>query len=443
MTPPVLLLSFCILSCGTYVVWPSRWNVPAHLQVGFALVAYVIPSLLTDTLVSFPRDLVEMLALIMAMGVVSYLAGLVGGAQLPRLRITNLRFAFTRMSDADYSRFVARRVTPLVALAVVGMAGSFAIMGFVPLFARNPLMAKFFRGAYQQSYRTVAIPFRTSYFTIVTLWPILFILWYRTRRLGHLLLLAISWATIAVTLTRGQIGAGFLLAVGLIAASKGRGTTIAYVLLVLGLYILGSFTYYLLGLFLNNQGLTSIYANGFGNRIASGAQDIADAVSFLAAFLSHPSLTYGRTFIGGLVPYNYRWNPAVWSLQVITGMDSIENIVSGGLRLPVPLIGYTAFGFPGVISVSFLSGLFMGYGARFAQRYVRGGSLVRAAVALSLYNTVVSQMSAFYSLSLYNLPAIVLTLFMAYRVKLWMRQRPRRPVGSTPMLAQSGVTLGI
>jgi len=127
----------------------------------------------------------------------------------------------------------------------------------------------------------------------------------------------------------------------------------------------------------------------------------------------------------------------------MTGMDSIENMVSGGLRLPVPLIGYTAFGYPGVISVSFLSGLFMGYGTRFAQRYVRGGNLVRAAVAVSLYNTVVSQMSAFYWLSLYNLPAIALTLLMAYRVKLWMRQRPRKPVGSTPMLAQSGVTLRI
>lgn len=440
MTTVVILLSFCILSCGTYVVWPSRWNVPAHLQVGFALVAYVIPSLLTDTLVSFPRDLVEMLALIMAMGAVSYLAGLVGGAQLPRLRITNLRFAFTRMSDADYSRFVARRVTPLVALAVVGMAGSFAIMGFVPLFARNPLMAKFLRGAYQQSYRTVAIPFRTSYFTIVTLWPILFILWYRTRRLSHLLLLAISWAAIAVTLTRGPMGAGFLLAVGLIAASKGRGTTIGYVLFVLGLYVLGSLA---LGLLLDNQGLASLYANGFGNRITSGAPDLPDALNFLAAFLSHPSFTYGRTFIGGLVPYHYRWNPAVWSLQVLTGMDSIENIVSGGLRLPAPLMGYTAFGYPGVITVSFFSGLFMGYGTRFAQRYVRGGSLVRAAVAVSLYNTVVSQMSVFYWLQLYNVPAIALTLLMAYRVKLWMRQRPRRPVGSTPMLAQSGVTLRI
>lgn len=437
MTTVVILLSFCILSCGTYVVWPSRWNVPAHLQVGFALVAYVIPSLLTDTLVSFPRDLVEMLALIMAMGAVSYLAGLVGGAQLPRLRITNLRFAFTRMSDADYSRFVARRVTPLVALAVVGMAGSFAIMGFVPLFARNPLMAKFLRGAYQQSYRTVAIPFRTSYFTIVTLWPILFILWYRTRRLSHLLLLAISWAAIAVTLTRGPMGAGFLLAVGLIAASKGRGTTIGYVLFVLGSYVLGSLA---LGLLLDNQGLTSLYANGFVNRITSGAPDLPDALNFLAAFLSHPSFTYGRTFIGGLVPYHYRWNPMVWSLQVLTGMDSIENIVSGGLRLPVPLMGYTAFGYPGVITVSFFSGLFMGYGTRFAQRYVRGGSLVRAAVAVSLYNTVVSQMSVFYWLQLYNVPAIALTLFMAYPVKLWMRQRPRRPVGSTPMLAQSGVT---
>ena len=436
MTTVVILLSFCVLSCGTYVVWPSRWNVPAHLQVGFALVAYVIPSLLTDTLVSFPRDLVEMLALIMAMGAVSYLAGLVGGAQLPRLRITNLRFAFTRMSDADYSRFVARRVTPLVALAVVGMAGSFAIMGFVPLFARNPLMAKFLRGAYQQSYRTVAIPFRTSYFTIVTLWPILFILWYRTRRLSHLLLLAISWAAIAVTLTRGPMGAGFLLAVGLIAASKGRGTTIGYVLFVLGSYVLGSLA---LGLLLDNQGLTSLYANGFVNRITSGAPDLPDALNFLGAFLSHPSFTYGRTFIGGLVPYHYRWNPMVWSLQVLTGMDSIENIVSGGLRLPVPLMGYTAFGYPGVITVSFFSGLFMGYGTRFAQRYVRGGSLVRAAVAISLYNTVVSQMSVFYWLQLYNVPAIALTLFMAYPVKLWMRQRPRRPVGSTPMLAQSGV----
>lgn len=442
MTAVVLLFSFCVLFCGTYIVWPSRWNVPAHMQVGFALVAYIIPSLLADTLVSFPRDLVEMFALIMAIGAVSYLVGLVAGAQLPSLRITNLRFAFTRMSDADYSCFVARRVTPLVALAVIGMAGSFAIMGFVPLFARNPLMAKFFRGDYQQSYRTVAIPFRISYSTIVTLWPILFVLWYRTRRLSHLLLLAISWAAIMVTLTRGPMGAGVLLALGLIAASKGRGTTVGYVLLVLSVYILGSLAYYLLGLFLSNKGLI-FYANGFGNRIASGAPDLADALNFLAAFLSHPSLTYGRTFMGGLVPYHYRWNPAIWSLQVLNSTENIENIVSGGLRLPVPLIGYTAFGYPGVISVSFLSGLFMGYGSRFAQRYVRGGSLLRAVVAVSLYNTVVYQMSTFYWLSLYNLPAIAVVLLMTYRVKLRMRQSPRRPVGRVPMLAQSGVTLQI
>jgi len=67
---------------GTYLVWPSRWNVPAHAALGFCVTAYVFPGLATDIWESFDARTNLMYAQINVLGALSMVAGLFVGFRL-------------------------------------------------------------------------------------------------------------------------------------------------------------------------------------------------------------------------------------------------------------------------------------------------------------------------------------------------------------------------
>ena len=440
----LLAISLASFAFGTYIVWPSRWNVPAHLQVGFATTAYILPLLMTDVLSRYDRALISILTAMVCLGAVANMFGVFVGGRLPRIKLLRIPFSFKTLSSSELIRLSSRRGTMLFVGALAGLIVSFLVMGFVPMFAAKPYAAKFFRGEYQDSYLPVAIPFRSSYYIIITLIPVLGALWYETRRLRYVALLAVGAAAISTTLNRGPLGEALLLLAGVMAASKGRRWSLIYLVSVPLVYFIGSTYYYMLWKYAGILEVPKFYHRiepGIFALAAAGSPDIKDTFILLSAFLARGSFTYGRTFFGGLIPFHYEWNPAVWTLGVISGGD-VNGLVSGGLRLPVPVWGYTAFGWPGAVLVLFLSGLISGHGAAFARRYVAGGSVLRAVIALVLYTTVVGQMTRFYLLSIYGLPAFVTTLLIAYNVRVSVTPRARDWVATGAAVEQGNYISG-
>lgn len=411
----IVPISLTLLAVGSYLVWPSRWNIPAHLQLGFCITAYIIPVIGTDVLDNFSKNTVDMYVTILFWGTLFYLAGLFWGAKTHLTAVSRSRYAFVRFTESRFVEFISKRTSRLMLIGVVGVVISFIGMGFVPVFAEDPLAAKFFRGAYQESYRAYAPLFRGSMYLIQTLIPVALTVWYVTRRSGLLFLSILGATLIALSLTRGPVVYGILLFLGLVVAHR-KKWFVTYIIFLVLIYPLGSLSYLLIANIFGVVGLAGLYdTQSIWHVIASGAPDISDQLQFMEAFLDHGSLTYGRTFFGGLIPYHFEWNPAVWALSVISAED-ISEIISGGLRLPVSIWGYTAFGWIGVILVPLLSGFIWGKATHFAKQYIGSASIVRSIVVLMLYLTLGTQLSGFYALSMYTIPQIIISLLLIFPI---------------------------
>ncbi|MGO9268515.1 MAG: hypothetical protein ACLQBA_27120 [Candidatus Binataceae bacterium] len=415
----MLALALSVFTIGSYLVWPSRWNIPAHFQLAFVIPAYVIPVLMTNALSQYPRDLLALFVPLLEVGAGFYIVGMVCGSALPRMKLTRWPFTFTSLSEPELIAFASRQAIWLGLFSILGMVVSFRVMGFVPMFAADPMVAKYLRGSYQDSYRNVAVLLRSSEQIIFLTVPIMAVLYYVTRRKLFALIGVLQLALQALTLSRGLFGAPLVTGLGLIAVSRGYKAFIMYLtLLVFAVVAASASTYYAARLLLPE--FAQIEQGTVWENIASGAPDIPQTLDFMAAFERRPQWTYGRTFVGGLIPFHYRWNPDIWSLAVEASDEDLDinTVISGGLRLPPPVMGYTAFGWPGAIIVCLLSGLATGYGAVFARRYVGPGSLVSSVIALSLYNTAVLQFVEFYSISIYTVFTIFVAFMFAYRVEV-------------------------
>jgi hypothetical protein len=421
----LLVIALSVFSIGTYLVWPSRWNIPAHINVGFVLTAYVVAGLLTDSLKPFPPSLVEFFQMIMVVGAGAFVIGMVIGAALPHFKILAIPFSFASLDESELITFVSRRVIWLGLISIAGIAISFRIMGFIPMFAEDPLVAKYLRGSYQDTYRQVAVLYRGSEQVIVVTLPLVLILFYTTRRLVFATIGLTQMALMSLTLIRGYFGFPLMLAGGVIAVYRGSKTIFVYMLIVVfSVAVASASSYYIWKAFFPQDAAN--FGTSVWDEIASGTPDISDNLTFLRAFEEHREWTYGRTFIGGLVPFHYRWNPAIWSLRVEADDPDLDanEVLSGGLRLPPPVVGYAAFGWPGVVLVSLLSGLAAGYMATFARANVGLGSPLRTTVVLGIYNIIGFEFVNFYMTSIYAVFAVCIMLIFTYPISLKMGAAP-------------------
>lgn len=398
--------SLMLLACGTYLIWPSRWNVFAHMQLGFSLIAYIIPIFKTHLLRHFSPALERIDAEILLVGALAYAAGLYIGALFPGHAMLPLDPIFARLPPTKMEHVVQRRAKLMLFASILGLAGCFAAMGFVPAFAANPFAAKFFRGYYAHLYHPVEIPFRTFYFFIVTLIPITFAIWWQKRRPVWLLLSLLSVLTMAVCLTRGPVATGGLMVLGLICARR-REWSLFYLILLLFIFPIGAGFYKIIG-------LRTYHGSNIWQVISIGAPDVPDQLNFLRGFLTIGSWTWGRTFWGGLIPSHYLWNPSIYSLDIINNFSNVNKVISGGLRIPAPLWGYTAFGWWGVVLVPGLSGIFTGNLTNFLKKYVTNASILQATLAMVIFSTAGVFYTQFYTLSIYWLPPLFITICVGY-----------------------------
>ncbi len=413
------LIFFCssIFMCGTYLVWPSRYNIMAHLNVGFIFIAYFVPSIILKDQKDFPENIVSLYTLILFAGAICYVLGLYFGFLLKPLRIAN--FSFITL-DADVYKERIIKITRLFLLVgIIGLGFGYLLMGFVPAFAADPVAAKFFRGIYQVPFY-VSIVYYSSYFILTTITPIAIVIWYTNKKKTLFLYGAgLAVTLMMVSLSRGPAFSGVVLALAIIMSFKSRRMFFLLIFMLISIYLLSSVFYFIVGVKDFAEVGTGIKTDHiFWRVVAGGSIDIQDQLHFLEFFNKNPIWTYGRTILGGLVPSHFAWNPAVYTLRVTNPGEKLNTLISGGLRLSPPMWGYVSFQWAGVIMFCFLSGIIKGILLKFTKYWIyKSKSLLVASVLIIFNLSIFGPIAEFFTLSIYALPPVLVLMFYAFRFK--------------------------
>ncbi|GAB2700880.1 hypothetical protein GCM10027037_27300 [Mucilaginibacter koreensis] len=399
-----------VLTLGGYILWPSRYNALQHLSVGGAFVSIVVPTMILYIQDYYPADIVHLYTQILVLGTVAFLAGMFLGYILGQGLTT--RFSFDVMGVEAYEKRVTNITTNMMMAGVIGLIISYAVMGFIPMFAEDPISAKLFRGQYQAPYSRVASLYRASFFILSTIMPIACIIWYRFRHKMLLLYIVSALVLMAMSLARSGAFTGVMIAFAIIMSFKSRWHFAILMVVLIGVFVLSSFFYYLVGIreYTGEKNIWQI--------ITAGTPDVPDQLDFLSFFEESPQWTYGRTMYGGLIPGHYKWNPAVFTLVTVNPGKDINDIGSGGLRLPLPMWGYVSFEWVGVILFSLFTGIFTGLFIRITKNLFRKyESIIIRTVVLIAFGTVFGLLVNFTQLSIYSIPPTIVSLFYLYRFR--------------------------
>jgi len=119
----------------------------AHLNLGFIFIAYFVPAIILGDQKDYSDDTVNLYVTVMAVGAVSFIIGLFSGFSLKPLRIANFSFAY--LNTEVYKKRIINITRVLLFTGISGLVLGYSMMGFVPAFAADPVLAKFFRDVYQ------------------------------------------------------------------------------------------------------------------------------------------------------------------------------------------------------------------------------------------------------------------------------------------------------
>ena len=410
------VIALVMQQVAPYLFFFRRWNIPAHMGLGFCVTAFIVPGLFTDvwSVVSDKTNLYFFY--INFFGALCLISGMAIGYFSPCYRWIHQKIGYLSSADLNIDK-IEKRVIIFALIGVVGISLAYMIMGFVPMFAADPLSAKQFKGEYYEAYHRAASLFRFSFSVIVATLPIVLTFWWVKKKRSLLFLALLMIFLLLISLARGSSLIGLITFAGFVAARR-RSTALFYIFCLGIIFPIGSAGYYILGVLTGIEKFSSVYAlDSVASVIASGSPDIADQLIFLEGFLRSTPFTYGRTFFGGLIPSNYMWNPSVWTLTYDNVGADITNVVSGGLRMTVAEWGFASFGWIGVVMVPLISGFFSGTFLRVLSRFNFKGPLIPSALILMLYITLGGQIVSFYTLSIHGVPTIMCTLFICFGFK--------------------------
>ena len=407
----LICISLLILSLGSYIIWPSRYNVLQHLAVGGSFVSIVVPAMILNVQRVYPAPIVDLYIKILVIGTFSFLFGLVSG--FITIRNVKTNFSFDVMDGALYEARVVKLTRNLMLIGIIGLVISYAVMGFIPMFAADPISAKLFRGQYQAPYIRVAVIYRSCFYILSTIIPIACIIWYKYKSKLFFFLVLAALVLMAISLTRSGAFMGVVIAFAIVMSFKSRLHFFFLMVVLIGVFVLSSFFYYLVGVRSYNDD-KSVW-----EVITAGTPDITDHLDFLVRFDETPNWTYGRTVYGGLIPGHYEWNPAVYTLLMVNPGQDINDIGSGGLRLPLPVWGYVSFEWPGVILFCLITGFLSGWVIRMTKdMFIRHESIVVRTVILIAFGAVAGTFANFTQLLIYSLPPVIVSLLYLYRFRL-------------------------
>ncbi|MBW4889883.1 hypothetical protein KXQ82_09155 [Mucilaginibacter sp. HMF5004] len=358
--------------------------------------------------------------MINSIGAFFFLLGLFIGYKWRPLRLVDtiikINFLQSIAVDDDRVKKIIKLSNVIFIIGIIGIIVSFMLMGFMPMFASDPFLAKFFKGQYQAPYQRVAFLYRTSRQMVELFIPLMVLEIFLKPKFKNIALVLIAIILIAVSLNRGAIAGGALVAIAIAVGLKKKNMPFwTFLILVFITYGAGSAIYYIV---LQFSGDSEIGKLGTGDNIfeaiAYGAPDILDQLGFLSAYIKSGShLTYGLTFVGGLIPFNFPWNPAIYTLTILNDINDVSEIASGGLRLPVSIWGYVSFGWLGVAVVPFISAFFTGYITKKVKTVLQNISAdkngyVTFFMAYFMYSNIAMIFTNFLYLSIYMLPAFII-----------------------------------
>jgi hypothetical protein len=395
------LFAYAVFSLGALLIWPSRKNVAAWLGLPFFVVAFLIPLLVVDYTQETNPEVIRDLTRMNLAGAMAMVVGMIFGTQIT---LPSLPLRFRQDYGRDDLPGVLRRTMRVLMVGCAIMSLCFAWMGFLPMFAEVPFLAKFFKGPYKEKYDQVSIFYRLSQVLVTTSLPVAMAMSVslRNRKLWLLILWAVG--LFAVSLNRGTVAAGALLMFG-VWASRSRLAMAVFLTSATAIVCLGSSIYALLGIIAVPEDFD------LWSEIARGAPDIQDHLTFLGAFDPDRQLTYGLTFVGGLVPCNFAFNPSVYTLAVVNETSDISEIASGGFRLPPSVAGYMAFSWVGAVLVPLGTGLLTGCLTTRLRR-LPSADFFQQSVAVLWFQVVAGFWIEFYSLAYHGLIAVVVFAYL-------------------------------
>lgn len=406
----LIFVSLALFAFAGYLVWPSRYNVITHGFVAGGFISIFVPSVILNVPGKYPPDIVDLYTNVLLVGIITYIPAQTAGFFLGRRWPT--KFSFDVMNPADYEQRVVRITKIFMCAGIIGLTLSYIGMGFMPVFAAEPIAAKLFRGQYQEPYLRVAVLFRVSFFLVSTIMPIACIIWYKYRSKLFLFLIASGVFLMIASLQRAGAFSGIVFAFIVIMSFKSRAHFVALMGILVFVFVLSSFFYYIVGVktFQGDEDVWEV--------IGASAPDIDDQLQFMVKFDEAPVWTYGRTMYGGLIPGHYKWNPSVYTLSIIAPGRDVNEVGSGGLRLPLPLWGYVSFQWIGVIAfcvlTGFLNGVFLGFLKTWTMKY---GSILIRATAIIAFGAVAGPIVGFTLLNMFFLPPAVIMLFYLFRIR--------------------------
>ena len=127
-------------------------------------------------------------------GALAYLLALPIEFRSPRFTLTGRQMLLTgrqmlTMPEHPYRALFNRRVIVVTFLSTVGLLASFVIMGYVPLFAADPLQAKYFRGEYREGFLRASFILRPCLFALIAYLPLAIVVAATKRRLRYFFLI--------------------------------------------------------------------------------------------------------------------------------------------------------------------------------------------------------------------------------------------------------------
>lgn len=391
-----IALSLLVLTCGPILCWRRRDNVAGYIQGGLFFATALVPIFGTTILDSVDQSVVHQYSRILAVGAAAFLLGLLYGAPHGN-RCRRPPVTFDRPFSDGLPRWLLHRIRFAALGGLVGLAGSFVLMGYVPLLAADRHSAKYGVGPYAPGFARGSLAYHISIAVATAVTPTILMAAYRHRRHVDLALSAALLGALALTLNRGSAFAGPLVFLVALAVEKRWRPAIILVGVCLA---------FISGTLVNELLYTAPPSTRppLAVRVAASAPDISDHMQFLNGFQLQGSQFVGtKTLVAGfnLTREKGYYNPSHYALRIITGLSNIEDLASGGARLPPPLWGYAAYGYVGAAVWSFIAGAIVGFGTTLFRRLlsdVQGcpGQAVNLVVGSLVYVGTFDVFSTFY-----------------------------------------------
>ncbi|MDQ1400257.1 MAG: hypothetical protein QOK20_2189 [Acidimicrobiaceae bacterium] len=420
-----------VLMCGQILWWRRRDNVLGYVLVATWVVTILVPLFGTSIVADSDPHVVRRLTAILLIGAGCYLVGLAAGGGIggrSRLgRAVTWAHPFARDSVPPTIHSWARR---FAVASLVVLAAAFALLGYVPLLAADRTSAKYGVGIYAAGAARGGAIYHIGLAMASVALPVILVIAWRRRSIRDLALCGAVLIGLLLTLSRQNAFSGPLLVVVAITVER-RWKPVAVAALVCCSLFVGTLVNEFV--FPSSPGETT---PSFATRVAASAPDVHDQIGFLSGFQTLGNHFVGtKTLTAGFSAKKGYWDPGGYAVRTLTLLPDASGVGSGGIRLPAPEWGYSAFGWTGVVLWSLLSGLFAGWGTVTVKRLVsdsvyRPGGSLNYVLAWVFYAGTFGLLATFYFPERSGLLLLTAAVLFSYAGRSARQRRQREEVNA-------------